>query len=553
MQRLKEYKFPAILALIFVIIGTIPYCYGYLTARPGVKFMGFIGRDVTGMNAYLMLAKQAEEGYYVFEDRLTPEDLPRTVINAEWWLFGRVARWTGLSLIAVFHIGRVVTITLLMFSAYFLISQCLDTVFQRRFALTLMVFGSGLGWIFWVVSKLRDVAPPELFDIEGISIFGYLINRPHFIRVYVFGMLMAAFLLAGERSGKRVLFVLAGLCALARASIRPYGIPEMYLIFLLFPTLLCLKERRFSLARYENYALAALFPIPAVLSSVWLVYTGGLGEVPFTVELKPPYFIDLMIWFGVPFILLFFSFEGFRHLRYMRSSSLLLVLWIVLAFLIAQSYPYLRSGLEAGIALLLVPSILATAGPLKRMYRWAGRSHMWENLVRRGVSSDVIKRTMACAFVIFCSLSSVIVYGRMFTRLRDCPPPYYISDDLYDALVWLGENTNSEDTVLACPDTGTHIPRVAGNKTFTGQWCFTLDFDEKNRRAERFFALRGDNEFKVRLITEYEIRYVLLGPHERRPGGILPSDHGWLKQVYSRGAVAVYEVVPYSKIHIRMR
>ena len=542
MRRLREWKFPAVLAVMLVVCGTIPYCYGYLNARPGTRFMGLIGRDVPGGNAYLMFAKQAQDGYHLFENRLTPEDLPRSYMNAEWWLFGKIARWTGFSLMTIFHVGRVVSVALFMFAAYYMICQCLDTVFQRRFALALMAFGSGFGWIPWLASKAFHYTCPYLFDIDGVGPFGYLINKPHFIRAHAFAMLTFAFLLAGERSGKRRFFVLSGLCALARAITRPYGVLETYLILFLFPVLLCLRERRFSLARLQNYAIAAAFPLPQVLYYIHLMYSNDLGPALAVVITRPPGFLNYIIWLGPPFLLIFLNFEGFTNLRRMKPSSLLLVLWIVLSFLIAESYPYLRWGLEACFAMFLVPPILATAGPLKGIHQFVMSSSLVSRIVPARMSADAFKRIAASLFVGLCSLSNAVVARRMFTSLRNCPPPYYMNDDLYDSLRWLGENTDPENTVLACPDTGTYVPRIAGNKTFTGHWAMTMNFDEKNRDADRFFARRGDEQFKRRLIAKYRIRYVLFGPYEKRPGGIVPTDHGWLRQVYLRGGVATYEV-----------
>ena len=543
MQRLSEYKFPLVLAMVLVVGGTIPYCYGYLNACPGTRFMGLIGRDVPGGNAYLMFAKQAQDGYHLFENRLTAEDLPRSYMNAEWWLFGKVARWTGFSLITTFHVGRVISVALFMFAAYYLISQCLDTVFQRRFALALMAFGSGFGWILWLASKASHYTYPYLFDIDGVNPFGFLINKPHAVRLHAFAMLTFAFLLAGERSGKRRFFILSGLCALARAGMRPYGIPETYLIFFLFPVLLCVKERRFNLARLQNYAIAAAFPLVQVLYYVRLMPSDGLGRALAGVDAKPPFFLGYIIWFGPPFLLIFLSFEGFTYLRRMKPSSLLLVLWIILSFLISESYPCLKWGREACFALFLVPPILATAGPLRGIHRFVMSSPLVSRIVPARMSADAFKRIAASLFIGFCSLSSVIIAGRMFTFLRHCPPPYYMSTDLYDSLQWLGENTEPEHTVLACLDTGTYFPRIAGNKTFTGHWALTVNFDDKNRDADRFFASRGDEQFKRRLTAKYRIRYVLLGPHEKRAGGTVPTDHDWLKQVYLRGDVAIYEVV----------
>jgi len=457
-------------------------------------------------------------------------------------MFGKAARWTGLSIIAVFHIGRVISVALFMFAAYYMISQCVDTAFQQRFALALMAFGSGFGWILWLASKVSHFSYPRLLDLDGVTPFGFLVSNPHAVRLHAFAMLTFALLLAGERSGKRGFFVLSGLCALARASMRPYGIPETYLIFFLFPMLLCLKERRFSLVRVKNYAIAAVLPLPQVLYCVSLMNSNPLGPIIAGVDAKPPFFLNYIIWLGPPFVLIFLSFEGFTRLRQMKSSSLMLILWIVLSFLISESYPYLRWGFEACFALFLVPPILATAGPLRAIHRSVMNSSLVCRIVPARISADVFKRVAATLFIVFCSLSSVIVYGRMFTRLRNCTPPYYVSDDLYDSLVWLGRNSEPEHVVLACPGTGTYVPRVAGNKTFTGHYCVTIDFDEKNRLADRFFARRGDEGFKKRLIARYGIRYVLIGPDETRPGGMVPSDHRWLRKVYSPGDVAIYEV-----------
>jgi hypothetical protein len=159
--------------------------------------MGLIGRDVPGGNMYLSYVKQAEDGYNLFANRMTPEELPRRYVNVEWWLLGRVARWTSLSTISVFHIGRVISVAFFMLSAYFLISQCLDTAFQRRFALALMVFGSGFGWMVLLAAKVSHFTYPFLFDIDGVSPFGHLINKPHAVHLHAFAMLTFALLLAG--------------------------------------------------------------------------------------------------------------------------------------------------------------------------------------------------------------------------------------------------------------------------------------------------------------------------------------------------------------------
>jgi len=542
MQRLREYRFPAVLALAIIVAGSIPYCYGYLKPCPDKKFMGLVGRDVPGNNVYLMFEKQAQDGHLLFDNKMTPEDMPAVYLNPELWLLGTASRVTGLSLISMFHIDRILTVAGFMFAAYFLISMCLDTVFQRRFALALLVFGTGFGWIPWLVSQVSRFEYELIFDIDGVNVFGNLVSRPHFACAHTLAILTYALVLVGERSGKRFWFILSGLCAFAHISMRPYAIPETYLFYLLFPTLLCIRERRFRPARFGNYALAGLIPVPAVMYYVYMIYFGPLGAVWNPLDWRPPHFLSYIVWNGLPFLLLFTCFEGFSRLREMRPSTILLVLWIMLSFVLAQSWPYLKGADETAYGLQLVPPILVTVGPLKRIYGALSASRVYARIVPRGLPSATRKRIAAAMFIGFCSLSNIVVYGTMFTRMNGCSHPFYIRADVYESIRWLARNSASGDVVLADKGTGMFIPRLSANKAFTGHFVFTIGFAEKNTLVDRFFGTRDDDGFKRYLVGKYRIRYVLNGPYEKRPDGMVPADHPWLERVYSRGDVSLYKV-----------
>jgi len=550
---LRKNWFPLVLAAAFALAGSLPYLYAYTLETADSHFMGFVGRGVFGHNGYLMLARQAQSGLHLMENLLAPEPLPRVFFNLEWWLFGKMARWTGLSLVATFHVWRIATGFLFALSITYLLRQCLATEFQRRFALALIMLGSGFGWIILAVSRaliyllpaarnwVHDSTPGGVLfknvlmqlppDVAGVSAPGSLVIQPHFMVAAAFAALTCAFLIKAVQTDKTRYYLFTGLGALAHSIIRPYNIPEMYLMFAIYPALLWARDRRFDSRKLTGGALAGAVVAPMVVYYAWLAYTGALGGTG--PAWQPGSFFHHVLWLGLPFVLALPALFGLVRLRQADPALLLIGLWLVLAFLIEQSYPWYKSGQEAAFpAYIVAPTILATAGPFRWIYRWLQRRH----------GSPAFKRVAATLLILLSMPSFLVAYRRMFTDLETRPAPYYISADLHAALLWLEQNAQKHDTVLASFETGQLVPRLAGVKSFQGHYMITPNAPEKRALAERFYGTRGDNKFKLSLARQYGIRYVISSPLERRPDGFIPADHPWLKQVFSRGDVQIFRV-----------
>ncbi|HPC18332.1 MAG TPA: hypothetical protein P5318_18405 [Candidatus Hydrogenedentes bacterium] len=528
----REWIFPAAIAVFFVLAGSIPYSYGYSHAKPGTRFMGFIGRGALHSHGYNMFIRQAQEGNHLFENKLTPEPLPRRYFHPEYWIVGKLARWTGLSLEAIFHVHRIAAVLALVFSIYFLAAQCLDTVFQRRLASGLILFGAGLGWIGWAYRHMGlpaippgHAAPPIVMrDIEGVTHFGYLMNKPHFMLAGAFIALAFAFAAAGEREKRTGPFVWCGLFALANVMVRAYAIFEIALVFAAFPLVLNVRDGRWDWSRIGRFALAGSFLAPAVAYYAYLSVTHTLGAGGY--EVPPGRFLEYAIWYGIPFLLALLYFTGPGHFRAMDPALLLMTLWWMFGFLIAQAYPLVRAGEESAFySFVMVSAILVAAGPLR--LDWMPR------------------RTAALAAIVFvlaCSLSNGIVYARFFTRLDTQSDDYYLDNDTHAAMKWLEQNTARGDLVFSGPVTCPILSAVAGNKTFTGHDYLTTRRWEKDTMARRFFEQRDDVSFKRQLLSQYRVRYILEGAWERRLGGFNAAALPELERVFALPNAAVYRV-----------
>jgi hypothetical protein len=164
--------------------------------------------------------------------------------------------------------------------------------------------------------------------------------------------------------------------------------------------------------------------------------------------------------------------------------------------------------------------------------------------VLRGIQPDKFRLAAAALLILFCSLSSIGSYARMFTLLKTAPQNYYLSDNLHKSLQWMGSNTGPGEVVLADMLTCIYIPRLSHNKAFTGQDMITNSFARKNEEVKRFLETRGDDDFKRNTVRKYNIRFVVYGPNETRPGGMLSQDHPWLSTVYRCGDVTVLKATP---------
>jgi hypothetical protein len=547
------------LATALAAVGTVPYLYGYLRACPGTQFVGLVGKGVDGINSYLMFVRQASDGWWLFQNLMTPQPTPRLYFNPEWLALGLVGRMTGLSLLGLFHLDRVLTVFLFVFSVHFLSTTVLQTTARRWFATLLVVFGAGLGWLPYLLSLgyaalFPDHAPqgiqfvsgvpihatilPLSPDLGGVTLFAYLVNQPHFIRAGALACLMYGLLIRGERTQDWRWFGLSGLAALAGFMLRPYGYPETYLILLLCFAIGSVSNGGVTKRRVVNYALVSGIGLLGVPYYLYLLLTNVLA-VRGVVRI-PAYFGTYLLWYGLPFILALIALAYYFRAGRLSTGRLVLALWLLVALGCAQAYPLYRLGEEASFfAYTIVPAILITDGFLQRGYAgltWLLRRTAW--LRRRRTTY-----AMAAVFILLCMPSNAIAYARMFTLLRACPLAYYLPTATYAAFDWLGANTPGQSLVLADTMTGTFILRHSNNRIFSGTDLLTASFFENQQQTWRFFGPEGDDAFRKELVDRYNVDYVFCGALEQYPNGLNPETLQWLTPVFTKDNVRVYRVV----------
>ena len=539
--QMREYRFPIILALFILVLGTLPYIYGYMNANEDDVFMGFVGRGTPGAHGYLMFGKQVADGNVFLENRMTPDRLPANYFNLEWWVWGNTARILGLSLMETFHFFRCLAVMVFILGTYFLASQCTTSIALRRIAVGLVCLGAGFGWIATLLNSYVGTHLQPLLDMKGVVIFGYLINKPHFIRAGICVVFTYAFLLKGVRTGQLRYYVLSGLAALTHSAIRPFHIPETFLLYALLPVLLMLREQTWKPRLWWGPFLAGLINLPGIAYYVWLSRTGALGISGWTPQ--PVHLLSYLIWLGVPFVccvLAFLVVPWMKQFKDMHVETLFLALWALVAYALNESYPYWFAGWEGGfyafqigIPILFVTRLVPGAGA------WLKER---SDFVRKGSSLQWI--ALLCIITV---PGTTLVYKTFFDTLKEPSNnlhTYYISKGLHESLLWLNDHANTSEVVMCSEPVGQFVPRFSDCKVIVGHIMLTTNYHIRNQEVGRFYRDQDDHAFKQSILDKHGVRFVLYSPFEKQIGAIAPENNPWLRPVFQAGDTTIYEYAP---------
>jgi hypothetical protein len=253
-----------ILALVFLLVLALtatPYLVASLHPPVGSAFVGtfYYADDLFN---YLSYAQQAEEGAFLFQNRVLLEEHPPALVNLEWWLVGRLSALLGGGrLVLAYRLFGILCALAFVFAADLWLRRLGLGKDHRLPALVLLVTGGGLGGLLFTFAG-RGVK--DCLDLyAGLYPFLGLLASPHFVAGTTL-LLVCLFLFDGARTTRARLVAVAAASALA--LVRPYDIVLLVLI------------RTLSVAVLEppRRWIPALAPLggllPVVLYLYWLFY-----------------------------------------------------------------------------------------------------------------------------------------------------------------------------------------------------------------------------------------------------------------------------------------
>jgi hypothetical protein len=509
-------------ALIALLIASLPYLFGALSAGPDRVFTGLQVNPLDGLS-YLAKMRLGYEGDWLFRLLFTPEQGQGVFLFTYFVALGHLARVLGLPLIAVFHAARLIGGFVLLWMIYELIARVTDTVDLRRRAWWIVALSSGVGWLAALLGHgdSADMTIPEA------NTFYMLIANAHF--ALAAAIMIAMFLLILEMRAFSIgrLVILTALSLLLAiiqpfAPIAVYGIAGVTLLVLWWR-----NARSRPSTALRSAQQASEFPRPQFVAA----FIAGLMTVPLLIYLysatqadevlrawsqqnqtpsPPP--IDYLLGYGLLWI---FAFFGARQAwRRKTDWDVLLLVWIIVTLpLLYAPFP-LQRRLSLGLHVPI--GILAAIG-LSEIVR-----AKWPRRALIGVTL----------------LTSVFIELALFGGAAVRDPRIYLTTNEAAALNWLQANAPREAVVLASPELGGFIPAFAGQRVVYGHPFETVNAETREQQVKDFFANQIDQD---QLLRDFAVAYVIAGPRERKLGAFdaMPLP---VEEVFSSGDVTVYRV-----------
>ena len=526
----------ALIVIATLVVTAAPYLEGWRRCPPDREFLGLIGPYGNDQAFYLGWGpQQARLGHVLFEDKYNGHTDRRLVFNPLWLLMGWGARLFDTSVLAAFHVERVLFSALLLLVVHRITRRFVEGAGWRLLAVFLAAFSSGFGalgipWREWATGKDPATIPgvwltPDLWVVES-NIFFTLLGE------VVLPCATLLFLLAVERGFATLVLgttspVAAGLAALLLGTVYPYAVVSTWTILAAAAALAVAQGRpiRWALTRY---AVIVAISAPIVAYDGLLVLTDPRLTTGQALYASPS---PLLYLFGFGIVGLLAA-AGLPHLwRDGPRSDRFLLAWIAgtaVAMYVPRSIVPFQMQLVLG---LQVPLILVGV-------RW----------LQAGLAgSSRVTVALAVAAVVALSLpTSAFHLTDAFARLSRRTLPEYLDRERAEAVAWLAASTADSDVVLAAPPIAPFIPVLAHNRMYMGDYeAPTADFARKHAEVTRVLQPGAAPAELTRLLRDEHIRYVFSDDDLRGLGGAgletRLDAHPDLQIAFRNRAVSIYE------------
>lgn len=491
----------------------LPYLFAAQAGGEALVFGGFLFNLIDG-NTYLAKMQQGYSGAWYFTLPYTAEKGAGRLLFLYYLFLGHVARWTGLSLLWVYHLARLAGCLALLAGLLRFIRRSLGKGAAARLAVLLAAFGSGLGWL-----ALPSGAYTADFWVAEAYPFLSAFATPHFS----LGLGMLLFLLAPppatveSQPAWPVQALRTTLLAFCLAVISPFGV-VIALVGLAWPAAQAffpLRRESVLVLLDEKLIWVLLGGAPWLVYYEWAAWRDPLlaGWDAQNLTPSPPAW-DLLLAFS-PLLLL--AIPGvIQALRSGPTHIRRVAAWLMLGALLL----YAPFGLQRRFMMgLYVPVVILGVWFLAQ--RLPDPRRLWL------AGSLLLALALPTNLIIFLSTYGVTVAGDLNL--------YYTRGEA-QAFDWIVGETPPDSLILAAPETGLLLPAHTGRRVIYGHPFETVNAEAEKALVEAYFAAPD-----TALLAARQVDYVFYGPRERSLGGAEPQG---LPVVFENGGVTLYAAAP---------
>jgi hypothetical protein len=512
----------------------LPYIVAWQTEPQGKFFLGSLVNPLDA-SVYVSAIRQGSEGNWFFHFQFSPEPLPPRLTYPLYLFIGRLAGLFGGSLLGWFHVFRILasigTLLSILLFAQAVFPQKKQHQLSSWF---LIVFGSGMGWLFAILFKADLNTLPDLTATAFGSLMPML-GTPHLslglgLEAVLFGCILQ--MQRVEKNGIGLIYAVTGsITGILIALIHTFTLPVIGLAVGIYLLALAFQEKTFPWRTWLNGAIILLPLLPFVYYfGVYARKDPYWDAAQFTNNIiLPPPPIFLMIGLG-----LVGGLAVIGLIEWLKQKlDLLIPIWAIInIFCLYLPLPF--SG-RFILGLILPLGILAGYGletvVLPSLQKKNFLTHLGQ-LMPTPLAS--LRR-----FILFSTIPSTILVMATLTAIssyRQDFPVYFLHEDAA-ASQWLAAETTSEDIIFAGYEVGNYLPRLFQGKVFLGHEYLTINLDLKEQLWLKFWRETTSPSWRREFLQKWGITHIYKGPVEQAiskenitpPGELVyQSDHVWI-------------------------
>lgn len=534
-----EWRWVILIGCVLITLAFTPFLWVVVVGLSGTPwdFMGML-HDYQDGAVYLSEIFQGSQGRLLTHFLHTPEPHRGTFLNVIYPVLGQVAHLTGLSNVIMFHIGRAAAALFMYMSLYQLGAAIWVKPRSRRIFFVIASLGSGMGWLFSALTEnpgFLDLTMPETFPF-----YSTLVNIHYPLATGSLALFAAVMVIAFQPGAEETPTPYNGggmllLISTALALIYPIAQVLALAVMSVYFAIYAYQRRRFSerLWRWLLWFAVPSLPMMAYYLAVF-IYNPIITELFRQENAIPPSAPWILVAsFGLPLLIALPGLlRGVR--RFEPYGDQFMLIWLITAVALI----YLPSVLQQRFAIgLMIPVAYFATRAIE---------DVWFNLINR-----------RWRFRVFNGLIPVMAASHVLLLLLPVGPitsadtrsngGLLLEREYRAAFDWLRQRLEPGTVVLAAPNTSLWLPAETGVRVAYGHPDLTLENDAKVREATAWFAIAdaGDSQGCLSLLRgensqagKYRIRYVVVGPQERRLGAAACTD--LLDTAVNFGSVIIY-------------
>jgi len=531
----KEWIFVLLMGLLVVAITAVPYLYGYLARPDNYVYTGLHHFAPGDTNVYLSMIEQVKQGHNVLINLYTSEPQLRSQISPFWLVTGYLARFLNLNNLLAFHVARSLAIFVFAVVAYLFISFLIARINHRKVILVILLFSSGLGWLFspFLFDPQNPYENPSDMWIPESNTFNTLFHSPHMTFSVTLIVLVFLLMLLAFKYNKYRYSIGAGIACLLLLWIHPFNGPTVYGVLGGYILLMSICAKKIKWDIFRHFVLLCFIPLPAVLY-YYLIYQADWVIRKWNEQniLTSPSVWMYIIGYGFLLVLLVF---GMRKIIKSRiKDQYFLIVWFVVSAMLLYFPIYFQRRLSEGLHIPI--AIMAGLGTYYII------TFLSNKFGRR--SNYII--AFVLFLIIFLPMSSFQVWGQDLYLYRNAQRHheiYYLHEGEVAAMHWLRDNLEITEVIFSRKYKGNYIPAYSGRLVWIGHGPQTADLEKKVDLQEWFWQDDQATEEKYQLLLDYGVDYLYYSSYEKKLGDYNPATKDYLEQVFSNDQVEIYKVL----------